>query len=212
MPHHSENECRAAHPPRVNSIPTFWVLVSLAVLIASLVGCGTVEVRSAIDSRADFSRYHTYNFTDSAQRSDLRYFTITNEVRIKAAIAREMKALSFQLADPPDLEICLYLQTVERTYDKSNPAAGTGSVVSDLKRHYEFRYDEHWRSQSAVQYTEGNLVVRAVDTLRGRVVWESIATGVLHENRSEAQIEERIHEAIKAMFKKFPAARPDYKT
>jgi len=211
MPCPCKNERKATHPPRVISIPAFWVLSSLVVLIPFLVGCGTVEVRSAADSKADFSHFHTYSFTESAQRSDPRYFTVVNEARIKAAISREMEALSFQLADHPDLGICLFLQTAERTYDRSNPDS-TGSFVSDLKRHYEFRYDEPWRSQPTAQFTEGSLVVRAVDTMHGRVVWETVATGVLHENRTDAQIEERIHEAISAMFKRFPNAKPNYGT
>ncbi len=75
---------------------------------------------------------------------------------------------------------------------------------ANLSRHYGLKYDEGSGSQPVVNYTEGTLSFRALETKQNRCVWEGLAIGVLYQNRPGEQVQKRIQEAVEAVFAKFP--------
>jgi len=180
------------------------LLLLLGVVSQFMVGCGTVETRSDKAAGVNLLQYHTFDFAEARQASDLRFFTPTNEARVKAAIRGELEKRGLRLAEPADLKICVYLKTKTKTFDEGNPSVESGSLVSDLMTYYGLLYGNDWGTQDVVSYEVGTLVVHAVDVRQNRKVWEGIATGVLYRNPPEKQIEGRIHEAVSGMFKDFP--------
>ena len=179
-------------------------LLLLLGVLSQLVGCGTVETRSNKAAGVNLLQYHTFDFAEAKQASDLRFFTPTNEARVKEAIRGELEKRGLRRAEPPDLKVCVYLQTKTKTFDETNPSLETGSLGSDLMTYYGLLYDNDWGTQHVVAYQVGTLVVHAVDVKQNRKVWEGIATGVLYRNPPQKQIEARIHEAVSGMFKDFP--------
>src|SRR3982751_4986372 len=90
------------------------------VLCQVLVGCGSLEVKSRKVADADLSKYRTFNFAQATQASDARFFTPTNETRVKAAIRSELENRGLHFADPADLQFCVYLKTKAKQLDKHN--------------------------------------------------------------------------------------------
>src|SRR5438270_2452052 len=180
------------------------LLVLLGILCQLEVGCGTVGTRSDKAAGVNLLQYHTFDFAEARQASDLRFFTPTNEARVKAAIRTELEKRGLRLAEPADLKVCVYLKTETRTF-AANPSVETGSPRSDLMTYYGLLYENDWGTQDVVAYDLGTLVVHAVDVKQNRKVWEGIATGVLDRNPPDKQVEARIHEAVSGMFRDFPS-------
>jgi len=176
-----------------------------ALLALSLVvsGCKTLDVRSTTDDKADFSKFHTYNY---AEPSPARHPLLSeqNRQRVQAAVNAEMEKRSLRLADQPELVFSISLETSEATYNRADPAVQSGSLGANLSKHYGLRYDKDSGAQPVVSYTEGTLLFRALDRGSNRAVWEGAALGVLYQDRPDDQVQQRIQEAVKAVFKKFP--------
>src|SRR5438105_5454720 len=112
------------------------LLLLSGVLSQLVVGCGTVETRSNKAAGVNLLQYHTFDFAEAKRASDLRFFTPTNEARVKAAIWSELEKRGLRRAEPPDLKICVYLKTKTKTFDEANPSVETGSLESDLMTYY----------------------------------------------------------------------------
>jgi hypothetical protein len=181
-------------------------LLPIALLALSLVGfgCRTVQVQSAADPQTDFTRFHTYNFAPPSKSAGQPGLTEQNRLRIQSAVAAEMSKRSCQLADQPELMFSIQLETAVTNYDKSNPTVQSGSLGSNLNKHYGLLYNKNAGSEPVVNYTEGTLAFRAVETKENRLVWEGLATGVLYQDRPDEQVQKRIHEAVEAVFARFP--------
>jgi hypothetical protein len=182
-------------------------LAWLGVLSQLMAGCATVDAKSRKAEGVNLSQYRTFDFAEANHPSDTRFFTPANEARVKAAIRTQLEKRGLRLAEPADLQFCVYLKTITRKIDKANPSVDSGSLGSDLRTYYGLKYDNSWGAQNVVDYPEGTLVVQAVDVKTNRKVWEGITTGVLYRDRPEKQVEARIGEAVAGMFKDFPAVK-----
>ena len=178
--------------------------LALAVLCMIGLGCHTVDVRSGVEPNTDFSRYHTFNFAEPSTSPDHPHLTYTNRLRILSAVIQEMAKRACRQADHPDLLFSIDFATSVQTYDKSNPTVEGGSLGANLSAHYGLMYDDKLGSQPVVNYTEGTLSFRAVDTKQNRLVWEGVAKGVLYQDRPDPLVQKRIREAVQAVFAKYP--------
>ena len=181
-------------------------ILLLILLVAAVVaaGCHTVDVRATADPRADFSVYRTYNFSEPFVTAGSPDIPEQNRLAIEAAIRGEMEKRACRLADQPDLLLSIRLETADKTYDKSSPAVESGSLRANVRKHYDLIYEEDARTQRVVNYTEGTLRFDALDRKQDRLVWEGIAMGVLKRDQTDEQRRQRIHEAVKTVFDKFP--------
>ena len=182
---------------------TLQLLLLLGTLSQLVLGCGTVVTRSDKAAGVNLLQYHTFDFAEAKQASDLRFFTPTNEARVKAAIRIELEKRGLRLAEPADLKVFVYLKTKTKTFDESNPPIEAGSLGSDLRTYYGLIYANNSGARDVLTYQVGTLVVHAVDVTQNRKVWEGIATGVLYRDPPEKEIEARIHEAVSGMFRDF---------
>ena len=181
-----------------------------AVLLSWLLwtaGCRTVDVSSRLDATADFGRFQTFNFAETAPPNSSPQISLENWKQIQSAVADEMTRRSYQVSSSPDLQIVIRLGTAAKSYNKSNPSVESGSIGANLGRHYGLVYDPNLGTEPEVSYTEGTLLFQALDTQQQRPVWEGTAVGVLHGNRTPAQVQERIREAVGRVFAKFPQGR-----
>ncbi len=182
------------------------VVLSLISLTLSfgILGCRTVQVRSLVDPKADFRSYRTFNFAELSASTNYVQLSRQNRTRIQTAVVSEMEGRACRLADQPDLVLAIELATGIQAYDKSNPSVEGGSIGANLSKHYGLVYNENLGSQSVVSYTQGTLLFRAFDTRQNRCVWEGVASGVVHENRPDAEVQQRIQEAVKRVFATYP--------
>src|SRR6266581_229918 len=102
------------------------LLLLLGAVSQLVFGCGTIETRSDKAAGVNLLQYHTFEFAEAKQASDLRFFTLTNEARVKAAIRIELEKRGLRLAEPADLKVCVYLKTKTKTFDEANPPLESG--------------------------------------------------------------------------------------
>jgi hypothetical protein len=181
-----------------------WVLLLLGALSQLTLGCSTIATSSSKATGVDLAQYRTFEFAEAQYPSDLRFFTPTNQARVQAAIRTQLEQRGLRLAHPADLQLCMYLKTQTKSYDKAHPSVQPASLGANLGTYYGLTYNNDWGTQNIVAYPEGTLVVQAVDVKQNRKVWEGIATSMLHRNLPEKQREARIREAVAGMFKGFP--------
>jgi hypothetical protein len=167
-------------------------------------GCQTVEVRSTADTNTDFSRFETFNFAAPSAAAGRPHLTEQNRQRIQAAVIEEMARRGCRLDGQAQLLFSIGLGTSIETYNRGDPTVQGGSMAANLSREYGLEYDRALGDQEMVHYTEGTLSFRAVETKRNRLVWEGQALGVLYGNLPDEEVQKRIHEAVRAVFTKFP--------
>jgi hypothetical protein len=177
--------------------------VCLLALLFAATGCHTAQVTAMAKPGADLSRYQTFNFAAVSSNNPP---VLTEQYRrsMESAIIDEMTKRSYVLGKEPDLLFAIELATSVGQYNKSTPTVESGSLGSNMSRHYGLMYDQSLGSQAVVDYTQGALLVRALDTKQNQVVWEGEAVGVLYNNRPTEQVEARIREVMKQLFAKFP--------
>jgi len=179
---------------------------ALAVLVLLLTnGCESVNVKTATDPGADFRKYHTFNFKESAQGADNTQISQANRALIQDAIRQELEKRGFALSPEPDLWATWYLSAVHKVYDPRNAAQPGDSIGATMKKHYGFMYgnDANMQNQQTVPYHEGTLVIALVDRRTNQAVWEGLVSDVL-DNHPDKQSEKRIRDAVAAAFRKFP--------
>ena len=190
-------------------LPLLVGLFTLVVVLAFAGGCATapsVRVESKVKESTDFARYRTFAFKDSEGTFDPAYFSPANQKRVRDSIAAELIQRGLEPGQTPDLQVSIYLRIAEKQYDKVAPTLDNGSMRYNLRNYYGFYYgyDKSWADKNQIQYQEGTLVIDVVDATANVLVWEGIAVGVLYTQRSDQQIQGRVHEAVRAVFKDFP--------
>jgi hypothetical protein len=184
--------------------PRVLFLTSLLAMCLFAAGCHTLDVESTTDKETDFSRFHTFNFAEPSTSTNQPHLTEQNRQRIQSAVVEEMEKRSWRLADKPDILFSIDLETSIKTYNKANPTVESGSLGANLSQYYGLKYNSG-TSQPVVNYTEGTLCFEAYAMNPKRLVWEGQALGTLYQNRPDAQVQQRIREAVQAVFAKFPA-------
>ncbi len=188
----------------VGNLKTGHSLLVLLALSLTAVSCRTVQVRSMADPKADFSTFRTFNIAKPATSTNALRLSERNRAQIESAVRAELARRSLTVAEEPDLLFSIDWATSVKSYDKTNPDVESGSMGANLSKHYGLLYDESLGSQPLVQYREGSLSFRALDTKQNRLAWEGLAVGVLYENRPDEQVQKRIQEAVGAVFANFP--------
>jgi hypothetical protein len=189
-----QNRCK-------NGAIGFLAVVLMAVGVS---GCRTVDAGSTADKGTDFTRFHSYSYTQPDTSAGHTNLSELNRQRVQAEVDAEMARRLLRPAVEGDLVFLISLATAEATYDRADPTVESGSMGANLSKHYGLRYDENSGSQPIVEYKEGTLLFRAMERSSNRTVWEGSANGVLYKNRSDEQVQKRIHEAVAAVFKNFP--------
>ena len=165
-------------------------------------GCHTLDVQSSNDKETDFTRFHTFNFAEPSTSTNQAHLTEQNRQRIQSAVVEEMAKRSWRLAEKPDILFSIELGTWESTYNKSNPSAQSGTMGANLSQFYGLKYNSG--GQPVVNYTEGALSFQAYATNPNRLVWVGQAIGALYQNRPDEKVQQRIQEAVKSVFERFP--------
>lgn len=152
-------------------------LLPLAMSALLLAGCMSGgQVMSDSDPRADFSRYHTFAFSDrlGTNRGDNADSLLSQ--RLKSATAREMQARGFSY-DPrsPDLLFDFHAKVEDRVYSTT--------MFTPMFGYYSYRGGFYggwpmWNYDLGTDhYREGRLNIDLIDAAQKRVVWETVVLG-----------------------------------
>jgi hypothetical protein len=185
----------------MNAIRTF-LLLTMSALLAACVSGG--QVVSDADSRADFSRYHSFAFHEPLGTNRDSADTLLSQ-RLKAATARQMQARGFVYdVQSPDLLIDFHARVEEHVY--SNPSFGMFSYFGSRRGFYGgwpswgFGYDYD-------TYKEGRLNVDVIDAGQKRLIWETVVLGNA-VRATGPRADAIVDAAIVKAFRRFPVPAP----
>jgi hypothetical protein len=158
-----------------------------------LSGCTSLKVSTDFDSKVDFSKYKTFNFSREVDKVTLNDL---NRRRLKDAITREMETRGYQVSATPDVLVNAFV----KGKNKYSATANTYSMGGP------FMYYHGWGSSSTYvdvnKSIEGTLFIDLIDVQEKKMIWEGIAEGLVNP-RTETR-EETINNVVGLIFKNYP--------
>jgi hypothetical protein len=168
-------------------------LILPVILILAVAGCTGIRISTDFDTKVDFSKYKTFNFSKEVDKVTLNDL---NRRRLKDAITKEMEAKGFQISDSPDVLVNAFVKG--RT--KYTATANTSSYGGP------FMYMRGWGSSNTYvdidKSIEGTLFIDLIDVQEKKMIWEGVAEGLVNP-RTDTR-EEKINMVVQLIFKTFP--------
>jgi len=184
------------------------LLLSLA-LFGLLAACVTGgEAYYDADSRADFSHYRTFAFSQPLGTNRGEADTLLSQ-RLKAATARQMQARGFVYQErDPDLLIDFHARVEEHEYADPmfNPMFG-------YYYPYHGRFYRAWPSwgwgfgMDSSSYREGKLNIDMIDADQRKLIWEAVVTSNA-VRATGPRADALVDAAVATAFRRFPVAGP----
>ena len=181
---------------------------SVIILIAGLSavlwlgnGCSPfTKVYSEEEPGINLYKYHTFNWlsNETAEKGNIgpEWLTSATQEKIRTSVESEMGKYGFKPCDE-NPELMLHYHVViknEVLYERDwrcGVPGGEGGVYNRCNR------------LQPVHYQEGTLIIDMIDTKSGVQVWRGAAVSILN-NLKANEVDARIKEAIRVIFKKFP--------
>jgi len=161
-----------------------WIIGFTVFLLAS---CATSYlVKSDYEKGVDFSEYKTFQILKQKHGFPVGANPI-NKQRIDRAILKEMNTLNFDPSKDPDLLISWFIK-VEK--------------VEEVNVYHD--YYGRWRAGRWVdinKYDQGTLIIDIIDRNKKQVVWHGTTSDRIYEDMPD--VEEKINDAVHAMFRRF---------
>jgi hypothetical protein len=168
--------------------------LSLAALVG-LAACSTLSVHTDYDPAAPFHNYRTYSWHDDAP--------VANQLldrRIVAAVDKELTAKGLKRVDSGGDVFATYHGAVDKRMDISTVGYGYGGWYGP----YGGVSSTH---TSVNEIPTGTLIVDLVDAKSNQMVWRGTAEDDLRSSSSPEQAQQRVDDAVKEMFHKFPPGK-----
>lgn len=170
-----------------------WLLLTLAVA-----GCSSSPTVVNYDESIDFSQYETYAFMADLA-TDKEAYQSLESTYLKDSVAREMKKSGLQaVTSDPDLLINFSIQTEEKIRSRSVPTGGYGIGYDP----YYDVYASGWGMSHTTeidQYTEGKLVIDAIDVKSKKIVWQGSTKGRL-TSKAMDNYQQTLDDAVTEIF------------
>jgi hypothetical protein len=171
-------------------------VISLALL--ALGACSSNPTTINYDQTADFSQFKTYAFMADLATDKQAYESLESTF-LKNSVARELNKTGLeQVQSNPDLLINFSIETEEKIRSRSVPTGGYGVGYDP----YYDVYGSGWGSGHTTQidqYTDGKLVIDAIDVKSKKIVWQGSTHGRL-TSKAMKNYEVTLDEAVKEIF------------
>jgi len=176
-----------------------------------LSGCGTSRVVTDADPAANFSKYHTFKFTDTdddkAGMNPLYHSSlIDNSIHSQIAIELEKRGFE-EVKRNPDL-LFMYHTYTEKKQSSSN------NYYPMMYGGWGWRYYPYGMAMSPYPYgywngynrtyTEGTLLIDAIDAGTNQVVWRGSVSDAIDEPKD---LSKKAMKAVSVIFSRFPVKR-----
>ena len=172
-------------------------------------GCATVNISTDYDPFTDFSRYHTYAWTETehAITGDIRVDNALLDARIKRTVNHQLAQLGITYdGDKPDFWIRYNLTIEEKT--EINTIHDYYDYPFEFGWHYGYFdyygfgvsthvYEEH--------YDELTLVIEFIDTATDTLIWQGIAQDDFDLMTTAKQKDKKITDAVTGMLAPYGA-------
>jgi hypothetical protein len=178
--------------------------------------CGTSRVVTDSDPSANFSRYHTFKFTDqeddSAGPNPLYHSSlIDNSIHSQIAIELEKRGMQ-EVNRNPDM-LVMYHTYTERKQSSANNYypmmyGGWGWRYYPYgMAMYPYPYG-YWNGYNRT-YTEGTLLIDAIDASTKQVVWRGSVSDAIDEPKD---LSKKAMKAVSIIFSRFPVKKTSAET
>ena len=168
------------------------MIVMWLIMVSS---CTPMRVGFDFDPTADLSRYRAYAWgsgdadVSGDPRLDANPFF---DSRVRSAVEQQLVAKGFQKVSPDSAELLI------------NYHAAICERVDVLSVNGECGYEDSYETR-VIEYDEGTLILDIAEARTGKVVWRGWAqTNVDHVFSDPRLMEERIQEATRRLFERFP--------
>ena len=168
-----------------------WIFAFLLSLV--IVGCSTLEVNVDYDDAFDFSAIKSFKVVHNVREGEN---TLVND-RITAAIESELEKKGYVKAiNDADLVFVYHYNAKDKV---------------DIRTDYQmvgyggFGYGGAMIAHtSAYNYTEGTIIIDALNPKTKKIVWRSVGTLELQEKETPQEKREYVNKIIKEMLEKYP--------
>ncbi|MEH6583288.1 MAG: DUF4136 domain-containing protein [Halioglobus sp.] len=179
--------------------PRRWLAIAITALALVAVGaCSSSPTAVNYDSSVDFDAYKTYAFMADLATDKAAYQSLESTY-LKGSVARELDNSGLQRVETnPDLLINFSIETQEKIKSRSVPTGGYGVGYDP----YYDVYGSGWgagHTTQISQYTEGKLVIDAIDVKSKAIVWQGTTKGRLSSKDME-NFQLTLDEAVKEIF------------
>ncbi len=186
-------------------------ILALLAISVWLGSCITSRVVTDADPAANFSKYHTYKFTDqdddNAGPNPLYHSSlIDNSIHSQIAIELEKRGFE-EVKKDPDM-LVMYHTYTERKQSSANNYypmmyGGWGWRYYPYgMAMYPYPYG-YWSGYNRT-YTEGTLLIDAIDASTKQVVWRGSVSDVIDE---PANLSKKAMKAVSIIFSRFPVKK-----
>ncbi|MBT8341745.1 MAG: DUF4136 domain-containing protein [Desulfatitalea sp.] len=158
--------------------------------ILTITACSSIAVNYDYDTKADLSKYKTYNWMPSDNDAGVTDLTTR---RIKAAVDRELKAKAYEMTENnPDFLVATHVKTKEKLR------------VTDWGYTGGFHYWSIGGGVDVRQTEEGSIIIDLVDAKSKNLFWRGMATSTVRPNLTAEKQEKLINRAVERVFEKAP--------
>jgi hypothetical protein len=183
---------------------------TLLALLIGMNGCGSSRVSTDADPRVALGNYHTFKFTDSddAAGPNPLYHGSLLDNSIHAEIALQLQNRGIREdVDHPDLLIAYHTYTEKKQSSVNNyyPMMYGGWAWRFYPwgfAPYPFGY---WSGYNRT-YTEGTLIIDAIDARTRQMVWRGSISDAVDNPEN---LHKKVIKAVDVIFKKFPVKPGD---
>ncbi len=184
-------------------IPAVLALCLTGFLLSS---CSSVKVVSDRDPSVDFSQYNTYSFYGWQENSD-QIMNDLDKRRIESAFAEEFRKRGIQYTEEGgDIVVALFVvvntETTTTAYTNHYGMGGYNWGGYGWGGGWGMGFGNSTTTYSENQYNVGTLVVDVFDAEKKELVWESVGSGTVSEDRKNR--DERIQKAVAKIMKQYP--------
>jgi len=180
------------------------VLAMVSGLILAACAASGPTITSDYDPGIDFSQYRTYNYYTPMSIERKGYQTIIGQM-FRNAIDREMQARGYVKSEEPDLLMNVSARLEDKTKVTTYNDPYYGGYYGYRRGFYDPWYGYGGSTSTHVsQYTEGTVNIDMVDVAQKRMVWEGVAIGKVHEDRTNEELRAAIDSGVAEMFSNYP--------
>lgn len=180
----------------------FTVVIAMALLLAA---CASgPKINTDYDHNVNFSKFKTYGFYNPLSIENPNYSSIYGAL-LRDAISKEMESRGYTQSNNPDLMINVSARLQDKTRVTTTTDPYMGGYYGYRSGYYGTWGGYGFGTQTHVSsYTEGTVNVDLVDRIEKRMVWEGVAVGRIHEDKSREEVRANINAGIKEMFSAYP--------
>ncbi|MBX3301000.1 MAG: DUF4136 domain-containing protein [Nitrospira sp.] len=181
-----------------------WLSGVVAIIVACVVGCTSIDVKTDFDQTIDFSRFKTFAFTgitDLNQGGVLDNSLVRH--RLETMIGRELQQKGLtqaSLDQNPDLLVHYWVGVKHKQQVQS-----TGPAVGAYSWRGGYAWGAGYGGVTTYEYKEGTLITDLVEPTKKGLVWRATMVADLEDSAKEnVALTEK---ALKKAFENYPPSK-----